>query len=93
LLGADTRENNIFNEYVPSVFNDLNARPSKPFKPTSYSDLDTNNDGKISFNEFKRYFNKLDYDDDTIQKLFNTYDIDDNNSIDKQEFNQLINVL
>jgi len=93
LLGADTRENNIFNEYVPSVFNDLNMKPSKPFKPTSYSDLDVNNDGKISFNEFKRYFNKLDYDDDTIQKLFNTYDVDKNNSIDKQEFNQLINVL
>jgi len=93
LLGADTRENNIFNEYVPSVFNDLNMKPSKPFKPTSYSDLDVNNDGKISFNEFKRYFNKLDYDDDTIKKLFNTYDVDKNNSIDKQEFNQLINVL
>ncbi len=90
LLGDIPTERAIFNEYVPSVYNDLEIRPAKPFKPMNFSVLDSDKSGKISFDEFKRYFTKLNYDDDIIKQLFNTYDVDESNSIDKQEFDKLV---
>jgi len=93
LLGDIPAERGIFNEFVDSVYNDLELRPPKPFKPMNFSVLDVNNDNNISFDEFKRYFTKLNYDDETITNLFKTYDVDESNSIDRQEFNKLVKSL
>jgi len=90
LLGDVPTERGIFNEYVKSTYNDLELRPPKPFRPMNFSVLDVNRDNNISFDEFKRYFTKLNYDDETITNLFKTYDVDESNSIDKQEFDKLV---
>jgi len=59
----------------------------------NFSVLDVNRDNNISFDEFKRYFTKLNYDDETITNLFKTYDVDESNSIDRHEFNKLVKSL
>lgn len=83
-------ERKIFNEYIPSVYNDLELKPPKPFKPINFNILDSDKNNKISFDEFKKYFTKLNYDEDIIKDLFNTYDIDGDKNIDREEFDKLI---
>jgi len=94
LNGDDPIERKLFNQYVPSVYNDLALRPAKPFKPNiTFDDADSDKSGKISFNEFKRYLTKLNYDENTIKELFNTFDNDGDKNIDRQEFNKLVKSL
>ena len=90
ILGDIPSERGIFNDYVPSVYNDLELRPPKPFKPMSFNTLDFDGNGKISFDEFKKYFSKLDFDEERIKQLFETYDYDGDKNMDRQEFNDLI---
>ena len=93
ILGDIPSERGIFNEYISSVYNDLELRPPKPFKPMSFNTLDFDGNGKISFDEFKKYFSKLNYDEETIKQLFETYDYDGDKNMDRQEFNDLIRSL
>jgi len=94
LNGDNPTERKIFNEYIPSVYNDLSIRPAKPFKPNiTFDEIDEDISGKISFDEFKKYFTKLNYDDDIIKQLFNTYDVDGDKNIDRNEFNKLVKSL
>ena len=90
ILGDIPTERGIFNEFVDSVYNDLELRPPKPFQPMNFNVLDSDKSGKISFDEFKRYFTKLNYDDETITNLFKTYDVDGDKNIDRQEFDKLV---
>ncbi len=93
LTMKDPTDIKIFNEYVPSVFNDLNYKQPKPFRPITFESIDGDKNNKISFTEFKRYFKNIGYDDEDIESLFNTYDVDDDGGLDKKEFNKLIAVL
>ncbi len=93
LNGDNPLERKIFNEYIPSVFNDLNLKRAKPFEPMNFDYLDEDGDNKISFEEFKKHFKKRGYDDVTLKKMFNEYDIDNNNNLSRSEFNILINNL
>ena len=82
-------ERKIFNEYIPSVFTDINMKPPKSFDPITFDDIDDDGNNKITFEELKSYLLKRNYDENTIEDLFKTYDIDDNGSISRTEFNNL----
>lgn len=82
-------ERPIFNEYVPSVFTDLNLRPAKKFQPMTFEDVDGDKNDKISLKELNDYLSKRGYDDATIKDLFETYDVDNNKSISRAEFTDL----
>jgi len=76
----------IFNEYVPSVFTDLNLRPVKKFEPITFEEIDGDKNNKISLKELNDYLSKRGYDQETIKDLFETFDTDNNDSISRREF-------
>jgi len=82
-------ERTIFNTYEPSVFTDLNLRPVKKFEPITFEEIDNDNNNKITLTELKSYLSKRGYDNDTIDELFSTYDVDNNKSISRAEFTYL----
>lgn len=82
-------ERKMFNEYIPSVFTDINMKPPKPFDPITFDDIDDDGNNKITFEELKSYLLKRNYDENTIEDLFKTYDIDNDGSISRTEFNNL----
>ena len=82
-------ERTMFNEYKPSVFTDLNLRPVKAFEPITFEEIDNDNNNKITLTEMKSYLSKRGYDNDTIDELFNTYDVDKNGNISRSEFTNL----
>jgi len=90
LNGDDPIERKIFNEYIPSVYNDLSIRPAKPFKPNiTFDDADTDRSGKISYKEFENFFIKRGLTKERIKEIFDNVDVDRNNSIDRNEFNKV----
>tara|TARA_Y100000389_G_scaffold108089_1_gene105234 strand:+ start:1499 stop:3112 length:1614 start_codon:yes stop_codon:yes gene_type:complete len=58
----------------------------------AFNQIDTNNDGKIDFNEFKLFIQSSDEDltDEDIIDAFNTYDTNNDNLINLQEFNLIM---
>lgn len=86
-------ERTIFNIYEPSVFTDLNLRPVKPFEPITFEEIDSDNNNKITKKELSSYLSKRGYDDDTITQLFDTYDINKDGSITRNEFTDLKRML
>ncbi len=79
-------ERSIFNEYIPSVFTDINLRPVKKFEPMTFEEIDGDKNNKITLTELKSYLSKRGYDQGTIKDLFETYDVDNNGSISRSEF-------
>lgn len=79
-------ERTIFNEYIPSVFTDLNLRPVKKFEPITFEEIDSDKNNKISLKELNDYLSKRGYDQGTIKDLFETFDTDNNGSISRREF-------
>ena len=93
-LNLDTpSERKIFNEYIPSVFTDLNMRPVKKFEPITFEEIDGDKNQKITLTELKSYLSRRGYDNDTINELFNTYDVDSDGNITRTEFNNLKSLL
>ena len=86
-------ERTIFNEYTPSVFTDLNLRPAKKFEPITFEQIDSDKNNKISLKELNDFLSKKGFDEATIKDLFETYDVDNNKSISRAEFNQLKQML
>jgi Ca2+-binding EF-hand superfamily protein len=64
-------------------------KPPKPFDPITFDDIDDDGNNKITFEELKSYLLKRNYDENTIEDLFKTYDIDNDGSISRAEFNNL----
>ena len=82
-------ERTIFNEYIPSVFTDINIKPAKKFKPMTFEEVDSDKNDKISLKELNDYLSKRGYDEQTIKNLFETYDTDNNGNISRTEFTDL----
>jgi len=82
-------ERTIFNEYMPSVFTDINLKPAKKFKPMTFEEIDSDKNDKISLKELNDYLSKRGYDEQTIKNLFETYDTDNNGNISRTEFTDL----
>ena len=57
--------------------------------------FDINNDGNVSFNEFKKIWLNIGISRDDIElfDIFNMIDIDKNGTIEKDEFRKYIRVL
>ena len=58
----------------------------------AFNQIDTNNDGKIDFNEFKLFIQSSgeDLTDEDITDAFNIYDTDNDNHINLEEFNLIM---
>jgi len=89
LTREDPTEREIFNKYIPSVFTDINMKPAKKFDPINFGDIDTDGNDKITLKELKSYLSVRNYDDNTIEELFKTYDTDNDNGISRAEFTDL----
>jgi len=89
LTRQDPTETLIFNEYIPSVFNDINIKPAKPFDPITFDDVDDDGNNKITFEELKSYLLQRNYDETTIKNLYETYDTDNDGSLSRAEFTNL----
>jgi len=90
LNGDNPTERKIFNEYIPSVYNDLSIRPAKPFKPNiTFDEIDGDKNELITYNEFENFFIKKGLSKNRIRNIFNSTDVDRNNSIDRNEFRSI----
>ncbi len=90
LNGDDIIERKIFNEYIPSVYNDLSIRPAKPFNPNiTFDEVDGDKSNSISYKEFENFFIKRGLTKERIKEIFDSVDVDRNNSIDRNEFNKV----
>ena len=82
-------ERTIFNEYMPSVFTDINIKPAKKFEPITFEQIDGDKNDKISLKELNDFLSKRGYDEQTIKNLFETYDTDNDGNISRIEFTDL----
>ena len=82
-------ERTIFNEYMPSVFTDINIKPAKKFEPMTFEEIDEDKNDKISLKELNDYLSKRGYDEGTIKDLFETYDTNNDGGISRAEFTDL----
>ena len=89
LVADYSRQREVFNTYKPSVFNSINRLPQQEFKPikTLFNLIDTNQDNKITYKEFKSYYKTKGMSDDAILKMFNNYDMNNDKTLTKNEFN------
>jgi len=89
-LNKQNPTSNLFFEYTPSVFNDLNLKADTPFNPIiSFEEIDGDKNENISYKEFENFFIKQGLTKERIRKIFNSVDADKNNNINRIEFSRL----
>ena len=88
LYAGYNETNNVFNEYKPSVFNELNRQQKKPFRPyhSTFGLIDANKDNKITYSEFKSYYRSKGMAESDILQMFGRLDMDGDNTLTRSEF-------
>ena len=78
----------IFNNDNTTVFSVLNKQPENPFTPyrSVFDLIDSNNDNKISYNEYKSYYLKKGLSQKAIKKKFDKLDTNKDGSISSLEW-------
>ena len=77
----------LFNSDEVSVFSVLNKEPDRPFEPyrSTFDLIDTNRDNKITYSEYKLYYQRKGMSEKAIKNMFNKLDVNSDGKISRNE--------